>query len=259
MEIISSRQNALVKHLIKLAESRRERLKSQQCLLIGTHLVAAAQAAHWPLEKLLVCAGHEDGNAEIQQLLQQSATPPLLLSAALFAEIEQTPSSTGLIALAAIPPAPATRRDGFCLLLEGVQDPGNVGTILRTAAAAGVDQVWLSAGCADLWSPKVLRAAMGAHFLLPVLERVDAAAAVAAFQGPLCITALDAPHSLYASDLRGSRVLALGCEGSGISAALSARAQQRLRIPMQAGVESLNVAAAAAVCLYERRRQLGMD
>jgi tRNA(Leu) C34 or U34 (ribose-2'-O)-methylase TrmL len=103
--------------------------------------------------------------------------------------------------------------------LENLQDPGNVGTILRTAAAAGVDQVWLTSGCADVWSPKVLRAGMGAHFHLALRDRIDISVALQAFDGPLCITTLDDATSLYQTDLRGNMVLALGSEGSGISSA----------------------------------------
>ncbi len=254
MEIIRSRQNPLVKHLVKLADNRRERLKSRQTLLVGTHLVAAALQAQWPLEKLLVCEGEEQ-RAEIAELLARRAVPALMLERPLFADMEQSPSTSGIMALAAIPEPVAARRDGFCLLLENVQDPGNVGSILRTAAAAGVDQVWLTPGCADVWSPKVLRAGMGAHFLLPVLERVDMQAVLPAFEGAIAITALEQAGSLYDSDLRGNLVLALGSEGGGVSAGLQALAGQRLRIPMATGVESLNVAAAAAICLFERRRQ----
>lgn len=255
MEIIRSRQNPLAKQLIKLAESRRDRLKSRQTLLIGTHLVESAQQAGWPLEKLLICEGEEQ-RQEIRQLLEQGSTPAILLDRSLFEEIEQAASTTGILALAALPENPAALRTGFCLLLENVQDPGNVGSILRTAAAAGVDQVWLTAGCADAWSPKVLRAGMGAHFRLPLLERVSLDDVLANFAGGVCITALEDATSLYRSDLCGDLVLALGSEGSGISAELSARATQRLHIPMTDAVESLNVAAAAAICLFERRRQL---
>jgi RNA methyltransferase, TrmH family len=256
MEIIRSRQNPLAKQLIKLAESRRERLKSRQTLLIGTHLVESAQHAGWPLEKLLICEGEEQ-RQEIRQLLEQSSTPVMLLDRTLFEEIEQTASTTGILALTGLPENPAAQRQGFCLLLENVQDPGNVGSILRTAAAAGVDQVWLTAGCADVWSPKVLRAGMGAHFRLPLLERVSLDDVLVNFSGAITITTLEDATSLYRSDLRGNLVLALGSEGGGISAELSARATQRLHIPMTSAVESLNVAAAAAICLFERRRQLG--
>lgn len=254
MEIIRSSQNALYKHLHKLAESRRERLKSAETLLIGLHLIESAQQASWPLVRLLVREGSE-GDAAISAIIRQRVAPLTLLDPALFDSIEQIATSTGIMALVAIPATPGPVHEGCCLLLEGVQDPGNVGTILRTAAAAGVAQVWLTPGCADIWSPKVVRAGMGAHFLLPIIERIDAATALTAFKGQLATTTLDATQSLYDSDLRGNIVLALGSEGAGISPELLERASLRLRIPMATAVESLNVSAAAAVCLFERLRQ----
>lgn len=255
MEIIRSRQNPLAKHLIKLAENRRDRLKNRQTLLIGSHLVKAAMDARWPIETLLLCEGHED-REEIRALLSQASPRTIMLDAELFQAIEQAPSSSGVLALITIPDEPALATSGLCLLLENLQDPGNVGTILRTAAAAGVDQVWLTAGCADIWSPKVLRAGMGAHFHLALRERTDADTALQHFNGPLCVTTLEDATSLYQTDLRGNMVLALGSEGSGISPALANRAGKRIHIPMATGIESLNVAAAAAICLFERRRQI---
>lgn len=255
MEIIRSRQNPLAKQLVKLAESRRERLKVQQTLLIGTHLIEAATQANWPLQKLLVCEG-EENRPEIAALLQSANTSLVMLDKALFSDIEQAPSTSGLMALCTIPTPPSPLQEGFCLLLDSVQDPGNVGSILRTAAAAGVNQVWLTTGCADIWSPRVLRAGMGAHFLLPVLERLPADKALRQFKGHIAITALQEATSLYDSDLRGNLVLVMGSEGAGVSPTLAELATQRLRIPIASGLESLNVAAATAICLFERNRQL---
>lgn len=254
MEIIRSRQNPLIKQLVKLADSRRERLKTQHTLLVGTHLVEAALQAGWPLERVLVAEGAE-GRAEIADLLAQLKMPVTALTPELFEAIEQAPSTSGLLALTRLPAPPALHQTGCCLLLDSVQDPGNVGSILRTAVAAGVDQVWLTPGCADIWSPKVLRAGMGAHFHLSLLERVDIDQALSCFKGPLLVTGLQESTSLYDCDLRGDLVLALGNEGSGVSADLLARASTRIRIPMAGPIESLNVAAAAAVCLFERLRQ----
>ncbi|MDF3029891.1 MAG: hypothetical protein K0R03_449 [Moraxellaceae bacterium] len=256
MEIIRSRQNPLVKHLVKLADSRRERLKTRETLLLGTHLVAAALEAGMPLQRVLVCEG-EEHREEIAGLLQLGGLPPLLLARDLFAEIEQSPSTVGIMALLSLPEPPVPRRDGFCLLLEGIQDPGNVGTILRTAAAAGVDQVWLTAGCADVWSPKVLRAGMGAHFLVPVIERVALQEVIPEFSGRVVATALEGATSLYSADLRGDLLLAFGSEGAGASAELLRYSGEWVRIPMARPVESLNVAAATAICLFERLRQSG--
>lgn len=254
MDIIHSRHNPMFRHALKLSESRRERLHSGLVLLSGMHLVLAAVQAGWTLQRVVLREGHAP-NHELDQVVERSRAPVATMAGALFDEIEQMASPTGVLAIGVLPAPPRLRRDGGCVLLDGIQDPGNVGTILRTAAAAGIDQAWLGIGCADAWSPKVLRAAMGAHFILPVIERVDCAAAMDAFNGARAITTLQDARGLYDVDLRGDLLLAFGAEGRGVSDTVASRATLRVHIPMQAGVESLNVAAAAAVCLFERRRQ----
>lgn len=254
MEVIHSPHNALYKLCHKLATHRRDRLKQKKTLLDGAHLVAAVLDAQWPLEKLLVTP---DGlaNPENFALIAASGVDATVLDPALFQTLTELPSPTGLIALVGIPDAPAMRIDGLCLLLDGVQDPGNVGSMLRTAAAAGVDQVLLSSQCADLWSPKVLRAGMGAHFALNLVERADLLQFAEQFSGRLGALMLDGAVDLYEARLHGDLALVMGSEGQGVSEELSQRAQLRLKIPMHAGIESLNVGAATAICLYERLRQ----
>lgn len=256
-EPLTSRHNPLFKTLLKLAQQRRERLKSRLTLLDGPHLVDAALSAAWPLQRLMVTA-EALTKPELAALLQRwQGSSPVLLADNLFAELSELPTPSGILALTEIPPQPQPLRQGCVLLLDGVQDPGNVGSMLRTAAAAGVDQVWLSASCADVWSPKVLRAGMGAHFVVPVVERADLLALLADFAGELCVTALaDDAVSLYQHDLRGNLALAMGSEGAGVSPALLTAARHKLMIPMREGIESLNVAAATAVCLFERLRQI---
>ena len=153
-------------------------------------------------------------------------------------------------------PAPAPGRVAdFCLLLEDVQDPGNVGSILRSAAAAGVAQVYTSAGCAFAWSPKVLRAGQGGHFHLDIFENVDLAAWARNFHGKTVAAVAGKGDPLFDSDLRGPVAVAIGNEGGGLSAALRAAATRQVTIPMPGGFESLNAAAAAAICLFECVRQ----
>ena len=142
------------------------------------------------------------------------------------------------------------------MFLDGVQDAGNVGAILRSAAAFGVDTAVLGRGCADPWSPKVLRAAMGGHFALGITVVDELAGALAQFPGTrVCASAAggDAPATL---DLTASIGWILGAEGQGVSPAAAAQASHRVSIPLAPDVESLNVAAAAAILLYERARQL---
>ena len=161
-----------------------------------------------------------------------------------------------IIALIDVPqPAQAIADASFSLLLEEIQDPGNLGSILRSAAAAGCDTAFLSPECADAWSPKVLRAAMGGHFALRICERQDLQAVANSFHGNLLATSLHAKRSLYDCDLRGKIAFMIGNEGAGLSAKLLKMATQQIAIPMPGKIESLNAAAAAAICLFEAVRQ----
>jgi TrmH family RNA methyltransferase len=257
MLLISSRQNPFFKTLLKLATSRKERRKTRQTLLDGTHLLLALADVGGQLEKIIVTPAALE-NPEVQSLLQRFAVAQIVLDEALFAELSDLPSTTGIMGLYAIPVAMAARKEGFCLLLDGVQDPGNVGTILRTAAAFGVDQVLLADECADIWSPKVLRAGMGAHFVLDMLEHIALPAFAADFNGAVAVTVLEQAVPPYTVHLAQSLALVLGSEGAGVSAAMQEVANLRLTIPMEGQIESLNVAAAAAILCYERQRQVSL-
>ena len=161
-----------------------------------------------------------------------------------------------LMTLIALPP-PAAPESPDYVLLDRVQDAGNVGTVLRSAAAAGIRQIVLGEGCADAYSPKVLRAGMGAHFLLHIQERVCLTEWCARYPHAVYATALDSnrPALLYQLDLRAPCAWIFGNEGSGVSPELIALAGRSVKIPMQGATESLNIAQAATVCLFEQMRQ----
>lgn len=251
---IQSLQNAQFKAMRKLVENRRERLKTGLALLDGAHLLSAWLDSGRPVQKVLLT---QEGmsNREIVGLLTRTPAERILLDKPLFAELSDLPSQSGVLTLVAIPKVNKPKTQGFCLLLDGVQDPGNVGSMLRTAVAAGVDQVLLSNSCADVWSPKTLRAGMGAQAVLDIIERADLLAFADKFRGRIATTMLDGSTDLFATNLDGDLALAFGAEGAGVSPALAEKANVRLKIAMAAGIESLNVAAAAAICLYERVRQ----
>jgi TrmH family RNA methyltransferase len=184
--------------------------------------------------------------------------PPVLLADPLFKELSSVATPTGVIAIVKTPPAHPVPPDlGICVMLEALQDPGNLGSILRTCAGAGVEHVLLSRGSVHAWSPRVLRAGMGAHFRLQIHEHIDLSVAVREFSGTVIATCGDARRSLYDADLTGRTALLFGNEGSGLSGALRSAAHTRVAIPLAGAMESLNVAAAVAVCLFERLRQLG--
>ena len=252
---ISSRDNPFFKELHKLATSSRQRRKNGQTLLDGAHLLQSYLACGNTPHHLLVTAAALQ-NSEVAAILHTLADVPLTqLDDGLFADLSELKSPSGILALIELPSvAASTAQSNFCLLLEDIQDPGNLGSMLRSAAAAGCDAVFLSQGCADAWSPKVLRAAMGGHFVLNIQERADLLAVAAAFPGTLYAAALHAKTSLYQSQLRGKVAFAIGNEGAGLSAALL-QAASPITIPMPGRVESLNAAAATAICLFEAVRQ----
>ena len=255
MKLISSRENAQFKEWLKLTESARQRRKLGLTLLDGTHLLdAALQCGAVPDQVIVTEAGLRD--AEVAALLQRLPdTPVVCIGEALFAELSELKTVTGILSLCAIPsPKTAAAHSRFALLLEEIQDPGNLGSMLRSAAAAGCDAVFLSKGCADAWSPKVLRAAMGGHYVLSIHEHADLMAVAAALPGTLYAAALQSEANLYRCDLHMPVAFAVGNEGAGLSDALQAQAMP-VRIPMPGQVESLNAAAAAAICLFEAVRQ----
>jgi RNA methyltransferase, TrmH family len=254
---VTSRQNPRLREAAALIASARERRKSGRCVLEGEHVVATCVARHGPSETLIVTDAALTGQA-VRALAERHADRTLVVPESLFAGVASLPPSVGVLAVVLTPRPVIAAGADFCLLLDGVQDPGNVGSMLRSAAAAGVAQVLLSAHCAFAWSPKVLRAGQGAHFCLDIHEDVDLPAWAATYgeTGAQVVAATAAGGtSLFAAPLAGRLALAIGNEGAGLSAGLAARATLRVTITMPGGIESLNAAAAAAVCLFECVRQ----
>ncbi|HKQ23846.1 MAG TPA: RNA methyltransferase [Burkholderiales bacterium] len=256
MERISSRQNTHVKQAHKLAESARERAKSGRTLLDGTRLIGAYIERFGLNAVMLLVNEHGARRPEVRQLIE--AVEPrrvFLLADQLFDEISQVETPEGVTAIVEIPRIAAKSPDDFRVVLDGVQDPGNVGGLLRTAAASGATSAYLAKGCADAWSPKSLRGGMGAQFVLPVRESVDLPAALSGFEGNVIATSPRAKKSIFDVDLTGPVAMVFGGEGRGLGEAALGIATQVVHIPMAHKVESLNVAAAAAVCCFERLRQ----
>lgn len=253
LKTISSRDNPLVKRFAALSRSAPARKRDGMCLLEGEHLAQSYVGRVGTLE--IIALRDAGALTPAQAALAQRSREAVLVAPALFDSLSTLVSPTGVLAIATVPPPPALFRTGFVLALDEVQDPGNVGTLIRTAAAAGVAQVWLSQGCAFAWSVKTLRAAQGAHFHTQVLEDVDLHAALAAFKGERWATL---PRdiggvktvSLFDAKFSKNSALVLSNEGHGLSSAILPALTGGLRIPMAAGVESLNVATAGAIVLY---------
>lgn len=255
MKHITSRDNATFKSLHSLVENAREQRQRQQTLIDGIHLLDVYRQ-HGGRPQTLLVAESGLANAEVAILLAAFAdADTLCLKDSLFRELSGVATPTGIAAVIAIPEAEQHLPQDTCVMLDAVQDAGNVGSILRSAAAAGVRDVLLGPGCAGAWTPRVLRAAQGAHFSLNICEQVDLPALLGQLPMPGIATVLDDATPLYQLDLKRPVAWLFGNEGAGLSPAVQAAATLRTTIPLAAATESLNVAAAAAVCLFEGLRQ----
>lgn len=251
---LSSPDNPALRRAARLAREPAAARETGLAWLEGEHLCGALRARGLrPLQALVAASAWErPALAE----LARAADEVLVLPDRLFARLSHLPSPAGLGFVAALPPPPRPDLSRPAVLLDRVQDAGNVGSILRSASAFGVTQVWALQGTAGLWSPKVLRAGMGAHFGLALAEGLDLQALGGAGL-PWVAASLRADWALPQAPLPPRCVWVFGHEGRGLAPEVLTRCALTVRIPQPGGEESLNVAAAAAVCLYESLRRGG--
>ena len=267
-DLISSKENPLFKEIRLLqatgSKGQKARMASGQALLEGIHLVQT-----WvgdPALKTLLTSEIGLKNAEISQAVYEHLeicpdTKVFQLDSALWdllSDLVNAPHIAGLLDLPKsylTPPQSISSLDGDVVILDCIQDAGNVGSILRTAAAAGFTKVIALTGCAHLWSTKVLRAGMGAHHLLDLYEGWSNQQVLSAVTAPLLAATADAKQDLFSlkQELLHPVAWVMGSEGRGISEDLMAQAKG-VSIPIDPRVESLNVSTAAAVCLFETIR-----
>jgi len=250
--IVRSRDNPLLLRLRRLARDPTAYRRLKEVWIEGEHLCAAARARGVRPAQAVV----SDSAWQLPPLRELALWAPRVVQVpdALFGLFSGLQTGAGLGYLMVLADATALRPGTASVVLDRLQDAGNVGSILRSAAAFGVTQVLALSGTAALWSPKVLRAGMGAHFGLRLVEglhRDD----LDALSLPWIGTSLGASLELHRTVLPAPCAWLFGNEGQGIAAELLERCDRVLRIPQPGGEESLNVAAAAAVCLYESLRQ----
>jgi TrmH family RNA methyltransferase len=251
---ISSRDNPIFKRLKKLAESARARREARMTLLDGEHLqVAYLEAGGQP--HTLVRAASSDAGQFGRLAAHCPHAKAIVLPDMLFAELSPVATPTGILAEAAWLSPPASAATPFVIMLEDIQDPGNLGSMLRTGAAAGATLAVLSKGCHDPWSPKALRGGQGAQFVLPMQLGADLVTWLRAFSGNSVALALAEHSDFYALDLGGPLALIAGNEGAGLSQAVCEAATLSAHIPMAGRIESLNASAALAVAVFEVLRQ----
>ena len=243
---ITSRDNSLIKELRKLSQDSTAYRKQGRIWLEGDHLCRAALAKGL---KPAIALFAESFWPQAQSEWARAAIKNIVIPDALLPEISGLESPARMGFVLDLPVAPALLPGAACVILDRVQDAGNVGSILRSAAAFGFGQIIALKGTAALWSPKVLRAGMGAHFALRLVEGVDPVA-LDELETPIVVTSSHQGRFLHEQKLPLPCAWVMGHEGQGVSDDLMARASLKVRIDQPGGEESLNVAAAAAICLY---------
>lgn len=266
--MITSTANLYVKYIRSLVARKRERDRERSFVIEGVRLTGQALASGVSPSLVLYAPDQLAATAGGHALLEQLASNPVAhqATARVVAAAADTVNPQGIVAVVPhpspptfLPSPPSGASPGLSLILDAIQDPGNVGTLLRSAEAVGIGQVWCTRGTADVYSPKVVRAAMGAHFSLVILEEGEweslgrllaevprIYAATAAVEGAQPYDVVD--WSLPAT-------LIVGSEGHGISAAGLALATERVAIPMVGHLTSLNAAVAGSIILFEALRQ----
>lgn len=243
---LTSRDNPLIKDLRKLSQDSTAYRKQGRVWLEGDHLCRAALARG--LKPALAVFAESYWPAAPAEFTR-AAVKSIVIPDALLPEISGLESPARMGFVMGLPATTGLRPDAASVILDRVQDAGNVGSILRSAAAFGFGQVIALKGTAALWSPKVLRAGMGSHFALQLVEGLEPEA-LAALAVPVVVTSSHHGGFLHQQKLPMPCAWAMGHEGQGVSDELMARAALKVRIDQPGGEESLNVAAAAAICLY---------
>ena len=253
LSYVTSRDNPLLVRLRKLARHPGEYRKVGQLLLEGEHL-CQAWATRGGAPALHVLVSESAWQQGAYSPLAETAAATVVVADGAMAELSSLDTPASVAFVVPLPAAPAIRGDAPSVVLDRVQDAGNVGSILRSAAAFGFSQVIALEGTASLWSPKVLRAGMGAHFGLGLIENRQADV-LNGLTLPLIGTSSHAEESIAEAALDWPCAWVFGNEGAGASVAVQQRCARIVRIPQPGGEESLNVGAAAAICLYESTRR----
>lgn len=263
-EKITSTTNQRIKDAVQVRDNR-ARYKHTAFLIEGPHLVDMALITGAEIREIFVTEEFL-GNQEHQSLLSQlakTAGDMFEITGQVLRKITDTETPQGIVALVSYSPLKiedlSLGEKTLLIVIDGIQDPGNLGTIIRTADAAGADAVVLLPGTCDAFMPKAIRATAGSIFNVPIVYAEQAGLLQVLRRGKvaLAVTASDAGKSIFESDLSGPVAIVFGNEARGVSSLLKKSADLSLGIPIFGKAESLNVATSAAVCLYEAVRQRG--
>ncbi len=257
IEPITSIKNPKIQHVRALLSRREERERTGRFVIEGVRLIEEALSAGWLPEMVLTSPALSARGRELTAQLKAHNTSVEEIDPGLLERLSDTQTSQGILAVVSRKQIPIRQDWDFLLVLDGLRDPGNLGTVLRSAAAAGVHACLLTAGTTDPFAPKVVRAGMGAHFRLPIeftsWEEIQAGAARQ--KARILIADSSRGEVCWRADLRGPLVLVLGSEAEGAQPAAYAHADELIHIPMPGASESLNAAVAAGILLFEIVRQ----
>jgi TrmH family RNA methyltransferase len=263
---ITSASNQRIRDAIRIRE-RRGKPGRDFFLVEGPHLVETAIKAGADIKQVFISAEFSAGKAHqgLLRLIAGSTGEILEVTDQVLGKITDTETPQGVVAVAEfrrgkLEELAVSGRD-LMVILDGIQDPGNLGAIIRTADAAGADAVVLLPATCDVLMPKAVRATAGSIFHIPILHAGHDAVLAWLHEKkiPLAVTAADAARDLFRADLTGPVAIAFGNEARGVSSRLKRSSDVSLRVPMVGRAESLNVATSAAICLYEvmRQRRIG--
>ena len=251
---LESKDNPKIKHLRGLIEQNAYRKKQGQTVLEGTHLVLSWLDSKRPIKSIFTTE-QAINHADFDRIAEQYQGAVFILSESLYKDISTLGTSIACLAIVDLPSSSeALNFSEDTLILDNIQDPGNVGTLLRSAAAAGIEPVVCPKGSASLWPPRGLRAGMGAHFSLNTFENIALEDILTKFKIPVYATSSHQSENLYSKNLRKQCVWILGNEGQGVSEYALQHAEA-VAIPQPGGQESLNVAIAGSICFFEMVRQ----
>jgi TrmH family RNA methyltransferase len=259
--MITSVHNSRVQEVRKLQAQAKKRREEQAFVVEGVRLAEEALKAGWEVNLVLYTDQLDARGMGLVEQFEMRGVPAEQVTPAVMKSLSETETPQGLLVVLNLNPIPIPASLHFLLILDGLRDPGNLGTVLRTAAAVGVQAVLLAPGCADAWSPKVLRAGMGAHFRIPVqaLHWEEITQLVKGQSKPMKVYLADSAAGLPYTDADFHSPLALivGGEASGAGSESAFLANLKVHIPMPGGSESLNAAIAASIILFEVLRQRG--
>lgn len=255
MILIESKENSLFKSVKKLKE-RKNRTKEKKYIIEGFRLVEEGFKAKAEIEYVFIEEGYENKTEELLGKYIDNVKV-YVIKKSLFLQIASTENSQGVVAVVRMKSSNDIVNGNFYLLCDKVQDPGNLGTIIRTGHAAGVSGIILTKGTVDIYNDKTIRSTMGSIFYTPIIydNELSFLTKLKSEGFNLVTTSLDESKDFFKEDLRGKIILAVGNEGNGISDEIFALADKKVKIPMPGGAESLNVAVASSIILFEKVRQ----